>query len=495
MRVLAFLSIAAAAALPGCVAPDAGPRAAAPSGVPTAFGGDRAAAPAGELAAWWTAFDDPVLTSLVSRALAANLDVRQAALRVREARLQQRIVRGGQGPQANASTSETASHLSRNALPASLANLFSGSSGSGGGLGLPGETIRTYQAGFDASWELDLFGGDARANEAAQARADAALWSRRDAEVVLAAEVANTWLQTRSLRRRLALADEALATRRELRDFAEVRRRHGLADDGEVLRERQSVEQASAQREDLQAQADAGVHALASLLGLAPRSLAGELPPSDDRPPAHVDVPPGLPSELLERRPDIRAAERQVAATAADVGVAKADLYPHISLTGALQLASRSLSTLVDADSRQGSLAGKIAFPLLGRDRLHATVDLRQAQADEAALAYRGVVLHALRDVEDALTRLDADRRREGDLREAAGAAREAADSAGVGYRQGLVAASAMLSARQGLQAAEDAALQSQATSAQDVVALYKALGGGWDVRRYAEERDDSRDP
>ncbi|MBW8758765.1 MAG: efflux transporter outer membrane subunit [Burkholderiales bacterium] len=494
MRVFAILSLAAAAALSGCATPDAGPRTAAQAGVPAAFGGDRAAAPAGELAAWWTAFDDPVLTSLVSRALAANLDVRQAALRVREARLQQRIVHGGQGPQANASTSAAANHLSRNALPSSLANLFSGSSGSGGGLGLPGETIRTYQAGFDASWELDLFGGDAHADEAARARADAALWSRRDAEVVLAAEVANTWLQTRSLRRRLALADQALATRRELLDVAQVRQRHGLADDGEVLRQRQSVQQASAQREDLQAQAEAGLHALASLLGLAPRALAGELPPSDDRPPARVDVPPGLPSELLERRPDIRAAQRQAAATAADVGVAKADLYPHISLTGALQLASRSLSSLVDADSRQGSLAGKVAFPLLGRDRLHATVGLRQAQADEAALAYRAVVLHALRDVEDALTRLEADRRREGDLREAARAAREAADSAGVGYRQGLVAASAMLSARQGLQAAEDAALQSQAASEQDVVALYKALGGGWDARRYPEEQEDSRD-
>ena len=215
MRVLAFLSIATAAALSGCVVPDAAPRGAGPASVPTAFGSDRAAAPAGALAAWWTAFDDPVLTSLVSRALAENLDVRQAALRVREARLQQRIVRGGQGPQANASTSAMASHLSRNALPSSLANLFSGSSGSGGGLGLPGETIRTYQAGFDASWELDLFGGDARANEAAQARADAALWSRRDAEVVLVAEVASTWLQTRSLRRRLTLADDALATRRD----------------------------------------------------------------------------------------------------------------------------------------------------------------------------------------------------------------------------------------------------------------------------------------
>jgi NodT family efflux transporter outer membrane factor (OMF) lipoprotein len=484
MRVLAFLWVVAAASLSGCATGDAGPRASGVS-VPATFGGgDRATAPAPDLTAWWTAFDDPTLTSLVARALAANLDVQQAVLRVREARLQQRIVRGGQGPQLNASTSAAASHLSRNALPAALANLSSGGAGAGGGLGLPGETFKTYQAGFDASWELDLFGGDASANDAAQGRADAALWSRRDAEVVLAAEVANTWLQVRSLRRRLVLADETLATRREQLGLAEVRQRHGLADDADASSLRQSVLQASAQREDLAAQADAHEHALALLLGLAPRALAGELSVPDDRAPASVDVPPGLPSELLQRRPDIRAAERQAAAATADVGVARADLYPHISLTGALQLASRSLSTLVDADSRQGSLSGKVAFPLLGRDRLHATVDLREAQADEAMLAYRKTVLQA---------RLDADRRRASDLRDAARAARDAADSAGVAYRQGLTAASPMLSARQGLQAAQDAALQSEAASAQDLVALYKALGGGWDARRHPEEKDESR--
>lgn len=492
MRVLALLLVAASAGLWGCATGDAGPR---PAGVPmpASFGDGHAAAPAPDLAAWWTAFDDPTLASLVARALAANLDVRQAALRVREARLQQRIVRGGQGPRLDASTSAAASHLSRNALPSALANLSSGGAGSGGGLGLPGETFKTWQAGFDASWELDLFGGDARANEAAQARADAALWSRRDAEVVLAAEVANTWLQYRSLRRRLALADDALATRRELLGFAQVRQRHGLAGDGDVLRQRQSVLQASAQRADLAAQADAGLHALALLLGLAPRALAGELAAPDDRAPAAVDVPPGLPSELLERRPDIRAAERQVAAAMADVGVARADLYPHISLTGALQLASRSLSTLVDADSRQGSLSGKVAFPLLGRDRLHATVDLREAQAEAAVLAYRRTVLQALREVQDALTRLDADRRRASDLREAARAASDAAGTADVAWRQGLAPASDLLSARQGLEEAEDAALQSEAASAQDVVALYKALGGGWDARRHPEEKDEPR--
>ncbi len=492
MRSFVVLSLAA---LTGCAARLPDPPDASRVAMPAAFGGDPAPGAARDLATWWTAFDDPTLSSLVERALAANLDVRQAAARVREARLQQRIVRGGQGPQLDASAGATATRLSRNALPSALAGLASGGAGAGGaggGLGLPGETFETYQAGFDASWELDLFGGDTRANEAAQARADAALWSRRDAEVVLAAEVADTWLGYRSLQRRIALADATLATQRELLDLAEVRARHGLAADTDALRQRQAIAQSSAQRDDLAAQAEADRHALALLLGLAPTALAGALPPTDDRAAAAPDVPPGLPSELLERRPDIRAADRALTAAMADIGAAQADLYPRISLTGALQLASRSLSTLVDADSRQGNVGAKLAFPLLGRDRLHATVDLRQAQADEAALAYRRTVLQALRDVEDALTRLAADRRRATDLRDAAQAAGDVDDSAGVAYRHGLTAAADMLAARQTRQAADDAVLQAQAASAHDAVALYKALGGGWDARRTLDDKDDT---
>ncbi|MFL6677844.1 MAG: efflux transporter outer membrane subunit [Burkholderiaceae bacterium] len=491
MKATALLLVAATAGLWGCVAqPPARP---ATVSLPAAFSGNREPGVPHDLAAWWTSFDDPVLSALVTRALAANLDVAQAVARVREARLQERIVRGGQGPQANASGSGSANRLSRNALPSALANMGSGGSdggGSSGGLGLAGETFRTWQAGFDASWELDLFGGDARANDAAQARTQAALWSRRDAEVVLVAEVADTYLRHRSLQRRLSLSDEALASQGESLAFARVRARHGLAGDAEVARAQQSVLQAAARREELVAQAGASLHGLALLLGLPPTALQDELAAPPARPLPQPDVPPGLPSDLLERRPDIRAAERQAAAALADIGVARADLYPRISLTGALQLASRSLSTLVDADSVQANVGARLAFPLLGRDRLHATVDLREVQADAAALAWRQAVLRALRDVEDALTRLDADRRRADALAKAADAARDAADTAAVAQRHGLDSAAGWLAARQALLAAQDTALQGEAAAAQDVVGLYKALGGGWDERRHPEDED-----
>ena len=488
--------VLAAAALWGCAA--GAPYTPPAVSVPATFGQPAGSARAVDESDWWTCFDDPVLTSLVARALSSNLDALQAATRVREARAQERIVRGSQGPQLDSSASASEARLSKNALPSSLAGLFSGGSGgsnggSGGGIGLPGTSFRTYQAGFDASWELDLFGGDAHAAEAARSRTDGALWSRRDADVVLAAEVARTYQQLRALQRRQALADAALATQRELLAFAQVRARNGLVTDAELLRQQRALDQSLAQRDELAAQCDTGLHALALLLGLAPMALAGELAVPAAAAPALPQVPAGLPSELLQRRPDIRVAERAVAAASADVGVATADLYPKISLTGALQLASRSLSTLVDADSLQGNASARVAFPLLGRDRLHATVDLRQARADEARLAYRRTVLAALRDVEDALTRLASSRRRLDEFQRVAQAALEESDIAAVQYRHGLASATDMLAARQALQAAEDGELQAQAAAAQDVVALYKALGGGWDERRDRIEGEGTR--
>ncbi|HEX3887170.1 MAG TPA: efflux transporter outer membrane subunit [Phenylobacterium sp.] len=469
----------------------------APSSVPSvpvpASFSKGSSGPVVSVAEWWTAFDDPVLTGLVSHALAASPDVQQTVARVRQAREQEAITRDGHGPQVNASAQASEARLSKNALPSALAGLFSGSPGQSGpstGLGLPGETFTTYQLGFDASWELDLFGGQRKADKAAHARTDAALWSARDAEVTLTAEVANTYQQYRALQRRLALADETLNTQREALSFLRARARNGLNMASDVRQQERAVEQAAAQRDDLAAQADARLHALSTLLGLAPNALTGELAGAPSTAPVLVEIPPGLPSDLLKRRPDIRAAERQVAAANSDIGAATADLYPKVTLTGALQLASRSLSNLLENDSLQDNASGRIAIPILNRGRLHAMVRLRQAQADEAAAAYRKTVFAALRDVEDGLTRLDADRRRLSQFKAAAAAAQDEADAAAVRYRNGLIAAGDMLTARLTWQTARDAQVQAEAAAAQDIVALYKALGGGWDERRTLTQED-----
>jgi NodT family efflux transporter outer membrane factor (OMF) lipoprotein len=461
--------------------------------VPAAYTGQHdAPGPAANIADWWTAFGDPVLDGLIARAQSGNLDVRQAAARVAEARAQERVVRARGGPSVNASAQGGYSRLSENSLPAGLANLGGGGQpgGGGGGIGLPGEDFATFQTGFDASWELDLFGGQRRANEAAGARTEAAMWSARDAEVMLAAEVARTYQHYRALQRRIALADDTLAAQREQLDFARVRSRNGLVTTLDERGEEREIEKAKALREDLSADAEVHVHALGILLGLAPAALAQELA-SPAAPPRLMVIPPGLPSELLQRRPDIRAAERKLAAATADIGVATADLYPKLSLTGALQLASRSLATLIEADSIFANGTGRLSLPLMGGGK-RETVAVRRAQADEALLAYQAAVLGALRDVEDALTRLDADRRKGEALRASVAAAQDAVDTARVRQRNGLVPMADVLQARQAWLADRDALAQAEAAAAQDEVALYKALGGGWDERRVNPEEQAS---
>jgi NodT family efflux transporter outer membrane factor (OMF) lipoprotein len=482
----------------GCtVGPDYQPPAVA---VPAAYGsGDQTGAAGADMAQadmaqWWQAFGDPVLDGLVTRALEANLDLRQAAARVAQARAAERAVAAGRGPSVNASAQAGANRLSENSLPAGLVDLGGGNGGGtpSGGLGLPGEAFATFQAGFDASWEIDLFGGQRRAEEAARARSEAAEWSQRDAEVLLVAEVANTYQQYRALQRRVAVADETLDSERALLEFIAVRTGHGLVTTLDARSQEREIAQLAAQREDLAAETAVRVHALGTLLGLAPDALAAELAGAPAGAPATVAVPAGLPSELLQRRPDIRAAERELAAASANIGVATADLYPKFSLTGALQLASRALTSLLEADSILASGTGRLSLPLVGAGASRATVEQREARADEAVLAYQGEVLGALRDVEDALTRLAADRRRAEQLRAAELAARDAADTSAVRYRNGVVAYLEVLTAQQALLSARDTLTQAEAAVAQDEVALFKALGGGWDARRVANEGDEA---
>lgn len=445
--------------------------------------------------AWWDAFGDPVMSGLIARALSSSPDIAQAAARIRQAREQAAITLGGHGPQLNASGQASAARLSENALPSSLAGALSGSPGSSGGIGLPGETFTTFQTGFDAAWELDLFGGQGSEDAAALARAEAAMWSARDVEVMLAAEVARAYQQYRALQRRLALADETLGLQREALSFVQVQARNGLVVESEVRRQERALAQAAVNRADLAAQTEVALHALSVLLGETPTALADSLATPAPAGPGLIAIPPGLPSELLQRRPDIRAAERQLAAATADIDVATADLYPKISLTGALQLASRSLSSLLETDSLQGNVAARISAPLLNRGRLRANVRLRQARADELAAAYSKAVLGALRDVEDGLTRLDADRRKLAELEATVAAARDEAEEASVRRRNGLDPAPALLAARLTLQAAGDARLQAQAAAAQDMIALYKALGGGWDERRLSTDEEQASGP
>lgn len=452
------------------------------------------AAPVPDMRGWWRQFQDPVLDRLIEQALADNLDLRRAAVRVREARAQRAVAYSASGPKLNAGAQAGYSRLSQNALPDALARLGSAGSGGQGGsgaIGLPGEDFASFQTGFDAAWELDLFGGQRRADQAADARLSAAGWNARDVQVTIAAEVAATYQDYRLLQRRLALTDQQIAARSEAQSLARVRADHGLTTAIDPRNADAAIAQLIAARAGMAAELDAGRHALATLLGLNPDALTDELADGAGESPRIVDVPAGLPSELLERRPDLRAAERQLAAATADIGVAQAELYPKFSLTGALNLASRGLSNMLSSNSIAANGAGRLSLPLIGRGGARATVALRRAQADEVLLTYQAQVLGALREVADGLTRLSAARARIAALNAAEAAAADNARTAEVQYRHGLIARARLIDAQLTLLNTQDTRLQAEGEAARDMIALYKALGGGWDDARVTDEGGD----
>lgn len=437
-------------------------------------------------ARWWTAFGDPTLTSLVERALKDSPDVAIAASRVRQARLQEIAAYAVGRPTVDAVGNVSHVEFSKNAGFSSLASLFSGGSGgggspSGGGIALPGSGITTYAAGFDASWEIDLFGGGRRGVEGALARTDAALWTQRDAAVTLGAEVAQAYFALRLDQAQIVVVEQELSRQRRALEIAGNVARVGLSPQIDVNRQRQSITSLEARLEPLRADTRVRIHALGILLGAEPESLTAELSAPLPALAAVPVVPAGLPSDLLRRRPDIRAAERQLAASTADIGVAVADLYPKFRLTGMAEFLSTSLASLVSRDSIQATGVGGISFPLLDWGRRKATVGIRKEDREQAYLRYKATVLGALRDVEDPLARINAERRRNAALKRAVADAEATAHAVDAQYRTGFVAQNALIDAQVTVLSAREQLVASDAQLRQDTAALFKAIGGGWD--------------
>lgn len=437
---------------------------------------------------WWRAFGDPALDRLVARARAGNLDMQIAASRVRQARLAVIVANAGGKPTLDSQAGVNSLHFSKNAGFSSLAQLFGGSgSGSGGGttpgsgVALPGGGITTFSAGFDTSWELDLFGGNRRSVEAARAREDAAVWDRRDAQVTLTAEVADTYFTLRADQQRARIIAEEVDRQSRALEIAQHVASAGLVAPVDVIRQRASLTSLKASIEPINADLAARRHALAILLGEAPEALAQDLvPPQADS--ANVpNVPAGLPSDLLRRRPDVRAAERRLAAATADIGVAVADLYPKFTLTGAAQLISSSLATLFSGDSIQLSGASGVSFPILDWGKRRASIGMRKEDREQAYLDYRKTVISGLRDVEDALAQIDTERRRNTTLRGALADSEASATSVEAQYKTGFVAQDALLDAQTDVLKAREQLAMSDAQLREYTAALFKALGGGWD--------------
>ena len=451
--------------------------------VPATFAGAQDALPPGQAidpARWWEAFGDPVLTGLIDRALKDNPDMAAAASRVRQARLGEIQARAQYKPMVNADANATDVKFSKNAGFSSLARAFSGGGGSTGGVALPGDSIRTFAVGFDASWELDVFGGGRRSVEGALARTEAAEWNRRDAAVMLAAEVADAYFALRLDLEQVAVLNSEIERQGRALQIAGNIAKVGLVPGIDVTRQNGDITATRARIEPLKADLEVRKHALGVLLGQNPESLLGELSGPLPTLAATPTIPAGLPSDLLRRRPDIRAAERNLASSTADIGVAIADLYPKFSLTGVAQLISTSLGSLFAGDSLQLTGSGAASFPLFDWGRRKATVNVRKEQREQAYQAYRGAVLHGLRDVEDALTRIEAERRRNTLLRQALSDADRTAAADQARYQSGLVAQDTVINTQVDVLRARENLAASDAQLRQLSVALFKAIGGGW---------------
>ncbi|MBV9842832.1 MAG: efflux transporter outer membrane subunit [Sphingomonadaceae bacterium] len=484
MRRAAAL-LAFAATLAGC---EVGPNYVAPADhPPPAFIETAPTGDPGDLASWWHVFGDPELDRLVEIALRQNLDVQTAVSRVKEARLGVTIARSqalpsltAQGQAAHSDVKDTV-HLNTAAIDHEIGQAFGRPLNLPSTLKLPDASENSYTAGLDASWQIDVFGGIRRSVEAARARTEAAQWSARDAQLTVVSEVADAYLQLRQYQAQEAVAAAEIQRQtRSLQILGETAK-VGLVPQGDFARQRAQLATAQASLPPLIANERIQIHALGVLVAQTPESLSAELTPARPAPALPPTVPPGLPSELLRRRPDIRSAERNLAAATADIGVAVADLYPKFSITGALNWMSMAFGNIATITGRTGQAAGAVSFPILDWGRRRATVGQRKEEAQQSYLAYQQAVLGALRDVEDALARAATEQTRNAALRSGVADAERAVQAVDARYRTGVTGYTDVLDAQQQLLQLRDSLAASDGNLRRDLIALYRALGGGWD--------------
>ena len=429
---------------------------------------------AGELARWWTVFEDPLLNSLVERAVQSNLDLRVAEARIREARAVRASAAAGLWPALDTAGSYTRSRSSENAF-----NVPSQGGAGGGASGIKLER-NFYNAGFDANWEIDVFGGVRRGVEAADAILEATEYSRRDVLVTLLGDVARNYIDLRGAQRRLAVARANVKTQQDSLDLTRVRFDAGLASDLDVARAEAQVNATAAQIPNLESAIKEAAYSLDLLLGQAPGALWHELEKELAIPNLPSEVLVGLPSDLLRRRPDIRVAERQLAAATAQVGSAVADLFPKFFLTGLAGMESISAGDWFTAGSRYWSIGPTIRWPIFDAGRIRANIEIRNAQQEQALNQYEKTILAALGDVEKSLVNYSQEQVRYRSLTDAVAANRRAVEMAQELYVRGLNDYLNVLDTQRALYVTETELALSEATMASNLVALYKALGGGW---------------
>jgi len=449
---------------------------------------------------WWNILHDPELTALENRVAAQNLSVRLATIRLAESRSQRRITGADQFPTLQADGSYTGEKISSKGVIGALGgsgggstfgSLGSSANGLGGRSGaipsnITGATsipsFSLWQYGFDASWELDLWGRVRREVESADASVEASADARRDSLLSVVAEVARDYVQLRGTQEQLRIANENIRTAKESLDLTQARFRGGLTTELDVANAAAQLASNQATVPQLEQSESEQINALSFLLGEGPQALRAELITPQAVPPVPPAVPVGLPSELARRRPDIREAEDQLHAATADIGVAVADFYPKITLDGSVGLQALRFKDLGNWGAHQYGIGPSISLPIFEGGRLRATLELRKTQQQEAAITYQQTVLQAWHDVDNAMTAYAAEQRRRDALTVSVEQNQKALGLARDRYRQGVEDFLNVLETERSLLAAQLDLAQSTTTVSGNLVQLYKALGGGWET-------------
>jgi NodT family efflux transporter outer membrane factor (OMF) lipoprotein len=427
------------------------------------------------LVEWWNTFQDPTLSSLVEMAVRNNLDVRQAEARIRQARASLGVAGAPLWPGVDAALIYERSQNSS-------ATVTTG----GPAIATAGGLREIFQVGLDASWELDIFGGTRRNIEAAGADLKAAVEDRRDVLVTLAGEVGNNYLTLRGLQQQIAIARKNLEAQRHTANITRRRFEAGFVGGLDVANANAQAATTQAQIPTLESSARAAIYSLGVLLGREPAALEKDLIKQAPIPPTPPEVPVGLPSELVRRRPDIRRAEAQLHAATARIGVATADLFPKFSLTGSFGFSSNDLTKLGNlASSKFWSFGPNVTWPIFAGGRISWNIKVQDALQEQALLTYQKTVLTALKDVEIALVGYAKEQERRKFLSEAVVNNRKAVDLAMKLYVAGKTDFLNVLTAQLNLYNSETALVQSTSTVDTNLIALYKALGGGWEKAPY----------
>ena len=437
-------------------------------------------------AEWWRVFHDPILTRLEARVAEQNLDVQTASLRLRESRAELGTAAAAALPTVNGQSSAYRQQYSQNGIISLIpSNVLNGGSSSGSGSTTTslGNPFESYTAGFDASWELDLWGRVRRNIEASEASVDASAEQRRSTLVSVLAELARDYVQLRGIQEQIRIEQANAKVNQDILDIVQTRASGGLVTGLDVASAAQQVEGIRAAIPQLQQQEIQAVDAIGLLLAEPPLTLSQELVPSKAIPPVPPKVPVGVPSSLIIRRPDIRMADAQLHAAVAEIGVAEAEFFPTVTITGSPSFNALDPNKVFRGNSLQYMNVGpSISIPIFEGGRLKSNLVLVQARQQEAAIAYQKAVLQAWHDVVNALAALKGDEGRRAFLQKQVADARRGLGLARTRYSQGVDTFTTVLQNSQNVLTAEVNLSQATANISTDFVALYKALGGGWEA-------------